>query len=83
MIRLPKTITDCEIEGKAREGKADTGNMDYIRYSMEKYRLRVEDTTNREERFSSRNSCLYCFISIACILIAVFGPGKPQQRGIS
>jgi hypothetical protein len=32
--RLPKTIVEWETEG---------------RYSMEKYGLRVEDTTNREE----------------------------------
>jgi hypothetical protein len=25
---------------------------------------------NGDERFSSRNSCLYCLINIACILIA-------------
>jgi hypothetical protein len=48
---------------KVGEGKADTwehGWMDGIRYSMEKYGLRVEDTTNIEERFFSMNSCLYC-----------------------
>jgi hypothetical protein len=39
--------------------------IDGIRYSMEKYGLRVDDTTNREEweeRFPSRNSCLCCLI---------------------
>jgi hypothetical protein len=58
MIKLEKTILEWETEGR-RKGKPLETWMDGIRYSMEKYGLRVEDTTNREEW---RNSCLYCLI---------------------
>jgi hypothetical protein len=37
--------------------------MDDIRYSMEKYRLRVEDTTNREEDFPAEIPV--CIVSLA------------------
>jgi hypothetical protein len=58
--RLPKTIMESETEGRRRKGRPLGTWMDGIRYSMEKYGLRVEDTTNREERPSGRNSCLHC-----------------------
>jgi hypothetical protein len=48
MIKLEKTIMEWETEGR-RKGKPLETWMDGIRYSMEKYGLRVEDTTNREE----------------------------------
>jgi hypothetical protein len=80
--RLPKIIMEWETEGRRREGRPLGTWMDGVRNSMEKYGLRVEDERiekNGDERFSSRSSCLYCFINIACILIAVFGQGIPQQ----
>jgi hypothetical protein len=57
--RLPEIIMEWETEGRRKSRHLGTW-MDGIRYSMEKYGLRVEDTTNIEERFFSRNSCLYC-----------------------
>jgi hypothetical protein len=38
-----------ETEGRRRKGRPLRTRMDGIRYSMEKYGLRVEDTTNTEE----------------------------------
>jgi hypothetical protein len=46
--------------GKQKEGEGT--RIDGVRHSREKYGLRVEDATNGEERFPSRNSCLYCLI---------------------
>jgi hypothetical protein len=47
--RLLKTIMEWEIEGRRRKGRPLGNRMDGIRYSMEKYGLRVEDTINKEE----------------------------------
>jgi hypothetical protein len=63
--RLPKTIMEWGAEGRRREGTPLGTWMDGIRYSMKKYGLRIEDTTNREEwrrKIFRRNSCLYCLI---------------------
>jgi hypothetical protein len=47
--RLPKTTMEWETEGRRRKGRPLGTWTDGIRYSMEKYRLRVEHATNREE----------------------------------
>jgi hypothetical protein len=47
--RLPKTIMEWKTEGRRRKDRPLGTWMDCIRYSMEKYRLRIEDATNREE----------------------------------
>jgi hypothetical protein len=63
--RLAKTIMEWETEGRRRKGRSLGTRTVGIRYGFEKYGLRVEDTTNREEwrrETSSRNSCLYCLI---------------------
>jgi hypothetical protein len=52
--RLLKTIMEWEIEGRRRKGRPLGNRKDGIRYSMEKYGLRVEDIIIRkygEERF--------------------------------
>jgi hypothetical protein len=47
--RLPKTVMEWETEGRRRKGRPLETRIDGIRYSLEKYGLRVEDATNREE----------------------------------
>jgi hypothetical protein len=47
--RLQKTVMEWETECRRRKGRHLGTWMDGIRYSMEKYGLRVEDTTTREE----------------------------------
>jgi hypothetical protein len=47
--RLPKTIMEWETKGKRRKGRPLGTRIDGIRYSMEKYGLKVEDITNKEE----------------------------------
>jgi hypothetical protein len=47
--RLPKTVMERETEGRRRKGKPLGTQIDGIRCSMEKYALRLEYTTNREE----------------------------------
>jgi hypothetical protein len=47
--RLAKTIMEWETEGRRRKGRSLGTRTVGIRYSLEKYGLRVEDATNREE----------------------------------
>jgi hypothetical protein len=47
--RLLKTIMEWESVGRRRKGRPLETWMDGIRYSMEKYGLGVDDTTNTEE----------------------------------
>jgi hypothetical protein len=47
--RVLKTIMEWETEGRRRKGRPLGTWIDGIRYSMEKYRLRVEDATHRKE----------------------------------
>jgi hypothetical protein len=47
--RLPKTIMEWETEGRRRKGRPLGTSVDGIGYSVEKYGLRIEDTTNRED----------------------------------
>jgi hypothetical protein len=45
--RLPKTIMEWETKGRRRKGRPLGTSIDGIRYSMEKYGLRVEDITKQ------------------------------------
>jgi hypothetical protein len=63
--RLPKTVMEWATEGRRRKGRPLGAWIDGIRYSTEKYGLRVKTPhieKSGEERFPSRNSRLYCLI---------------------
>jgi hypothetical protein len=47
--RLLKIVMEWETESRRKKGRHLGTWIDGIRYSMEKYGLRVDDTTNREE----------------------------------
>jgi hypothetical protein len=59
--RLTKTIMEWDTEGRRRKGRPLGTSVDGIRYSMKKYRLRIEDTTNKEWR---RKTFQYKFLFV-------------------
>jgi hypothetical protein len=55
MTYFRKTVMEWETEGRRRTGRPLGTWMDGIRYSMEKYGLRIEDTTSRERRMEKKD----------------------------